>query len=273
MKAVKLLLILFILNSSHAQMLQYPQSIPYSGITSYSSRQQDVFSFAANQAALAGISSTSLGIFAERKFMVSEISIYSVAASMPTVLGNFGFQFNYGGFKNYHESRLGMAYARRLGNKIAMGIQFNYSGYRIPSYTIASAINVEAGLIFHLTEQLNAGLHIYNPIGVKLGKGLSEKLSPVYSFGIGYDAAENFYAGIVLIKQEDIPLNITSLIQYNLNRLFYLKGGYSSAGSQAFGGVGFCLKKFRFDIIINYHPQLGVYPGMLLMADVKRTTK
>ncbi len=86
--------------------------------------------------------------------------------------------------------------------KVDVGVQFNYYSYKIPSYNNASAVNFEIGAIVHLTDQLNAGIHTYNPVGGKLGKTGDEKLASSYSLGFGYDASKNFCVSTEIVKEE-----------------------------------------------------------------------
>ncbi|MCC6693836.1 MAG: hypothetical protein IT253_10605, partial [Chitinophagaceae bacterium] len=184
------LLCLILLQQSYAQSLRYSLSMPYVGLGAYSTKQADVFSFTNNQAALAQAKTAGVGIFGERRFMLEETSIYGLALALPTKnLGNFGVMVNYSGFTNFNENKAGIAYARSLGKMVDIGVQFNYYGYRIPSYGNASAINFEAGALVHLTDKLNAGVHVYNPVGGKLGKEGDEKLASSYQLGLGYDAS------------------------------------------------------------------------------------
>lgn len=90
------------------------------------------FSFTSNQAALAGAKFAAVGVYGERRFMLEETSLYGLALALPTKnLGNFGVMVNYSGFSNFNENKAGLAYARSLGSKVDIGIQFNYYGYRI----------------------------------------------------------------------------------------------------------------------------------------------
>lgn len=183
--------------------------MPYINLAAYSQKQSDVFSFTNNQAALAQQKSAAIGVYAERRFLLADNSAYTVAAAFPTMLGNFGVKLNYAGFSNFNENALGLAYSRSLGKKIDIGIQFNYYGYKINTYGSASSLNFEIGAMLHLTEKINAGIHVYNPIGGKLGKSGQEKLASVYKFGLGYDASDNFFISVETIKEEDKPVNVT----------------------------------------------------------------
>ena len=256
-----------VFNTMQAQSVRYSVALPYIGLGAYSTQQNDPLSFTANQAALAKVTQAGVGIYGERRFLLDAINSYTVATAVPTKMGNFGIQLNYSGFKNFNESKIGLAYARSLGKKIDVGIQFNYYGYRIPAYNTASTINFEAGAIIHFTDKLNGGVHVYNPVGRKLGKSGEEKLASAYKFGLGYDASQNFFISSEIIKEEDKPVNVIAGIQYHFAKQFFARAGFMSASSTAFAGAGIGWKNLRLDVAGSYHPQLGFSPGILLIAN------
>jgi opacity protein-like surface antigen len=198
-----------------------------------------------------------------------------LGAALPTRLGNFGIQINYAGFKNFRENKIGLAYARKLGKLVDVGVQFNYYGYSIPAYGKASAINFEIGAMFHLTDKLNAGIHIYNPVGGKLGKtstALSpdeEKIAAAYKIGLGYDASEKFFIGSEIIKEEEKAVNVIAGLQYQFAKQFFAKAGFISESGSFYAGAGVGWKNLRLDISSSYHPQLGFSPGILLIMHFK----
>lgn len=255
-----------IFNAIMGQSIRYSVALPYIGLGAYSTQQNNPLSFTANQAALAKIKQAGIGIYGERRFLLVAINSYTIATAMPTKMGNFGVQLNYSGFKNFNESKIGLAYARSLGKKVDVGIQFNYYGYRIPAYNTASTINFEAGAIIQFTEKLNGGFHVYNPVGGKLGSS-EEKLASAYKFGLGYDASENFFISSEIIKEEDKPVNVIAGIQYHFAKQFFARAGFMTASSTAFAGAGIGWKNLRLDVAGSYHPQLGFSPGILLIAN------
>ncbi len=252
-----------------AQSVRYPLAVPYAGLSAYSAKQNDAFSFTGNQAALAKTTQAGAGMYAERRFLLDAINNYSLAAAIPTKMGNFGVQVNYAGFKNFNENKIGLAYARSLGNKVDVGIQFNYYGYRIPGYNSASVIYAEAGAIVHLTEKLNAGIHFYNPAGGKLSNSDGEKLASVYKFGLGYDATENFFISGEIIKEEDKPVNVIAGFQYQFAKQFFAKAGFLSESSSLYAGAGVSFKNLRIDVAGSYHPQLGLSPAVLFIVNFR----
>ncbi len=271
MKIKILLSLLFTLNVNllFGQSLRYSLAQPYISLSAYSSKQIDPLSFTGNQGSLAQAKSAGIGIFGERRFLLSETSVYTLGASLPSRLGNFGIQVNYAGFKNFSENKIGLAYGRKLGKLLDVGVQFNYYGYRIPAYGNASTINFEIGAILHLTDKINAGLHVYNPVGGKLGKAREEKLASAYKFGLGYDASDKFFISSEIVKEEDKAVNVIAGLQYQFAKQFFVKAGFISESTTAYAGAGIAWKNLRLDISSSYHPQLGFSPGLLLIMHFK----
>ena len=249
-----------------SQSLRQPISAVYLGLGAYSTQHTDVFSFGNNQAALAKIKDGAAGVYGERRFLLQATSMYSAAVAIPSKLGNFGVNLKYAGYKSFNESQVGLAYARSLGSKVDIGIQFNYYGYRVPSYSNANTVNFEIGAMVHLTDQLNMGIHVYNPVGGKFSK-TDEKLAAAYKMGLGYDASEQFFVSAEVVKEEDYPVNVNAGVQYRFMKQFFARVGMSSASSLGYAGVGIGWKHLRLDITGSYHPQLGLSPGLLLIMD------
>lgn len=254
----------------HGQTTRRPVAALYTGLGSYSINHVDVFSAVHNQASLAEIKNPAAGIYGERRFMLDELSLYQFAVAVPTKSGNFGVKAGYFGFSDYNESQIGLAYGRKLGSKVDVGVQFNYNGIRINSYGNSSAINFEIGTILHLTDKLNAGVHAYNPVGGKYGKNQEEKLASVYTVGLGYEASDKFFVSGEIEKEEDQPVNVNAGLQYKFLPQLMARAGISTNTSNVYGGVGLILKAFRLDVVAGYHPQLGVTPGLLLIYNFSK---
>lgn len=263
-------ILVLIIATGFGQSVRRPIAASYIGLGAYSKSHIDAFSFTANQAALAQIKNTAVGVYGEKRFLISSINLFSAVVAIPTRQGNFGLQADYFGFKNYNESQIGIAYARNVGSKLDVGIKFNYYTFRIPAYGNASAINFELGAIAHLSENLHAGIHLYNPVGGKLSKTDNEKLSSIYKFGMGYEASEKFLVSAEIIKVEDKPVNIDAGFQYNFMKQFFVRAGISTETTNSYIGAGVSWKSFRIDVTGGYHPQLGITPGLLLIMNFNK---
>ncbi len=256
-----------------AQTLRRPLAAAYTGLGAYSINHVDAFSFISNQASLAQLKNISAGVYGERRFLLSELNNYTAVVGLPTNSGNFGLKAGYSGFSDYNETQLGIAYGRKLGSKVDIGAQFNYHGIRISSYGNASAISFELGTVLHLTDKLHAGVHITNPVGGKFGKDQQEKLSSVYTVGLGYEASQKFFISIEIEKEEDQPVNVNAGFQYKFIPQLLARAGMSSATSSAWIGLGFTIKSLRLDVTTSFNPQLGITPGLLLLFNMNKGEK
>ncbi len=253
-----------------AQSLRYPVSMPYIGLGAYSMKQTDVFAASGNKASLAAIESVTAGIYSERRFMLPQNSVYSLVLALPTAKGNFGIQVNHAGFKQYSETLAGLAYARKLGKKAMLGMQFNYYMHQVPSFGRAAVFNVELGALLRFSEKLTGGVHIYNPVAGKLGKSRDEKLASVYKAGLGFDASTGFHIAIECIKEEDKPVNLQAGVQYRFAKQFFVRAGFIGESDSVYGAAGVSWKNVYLYLATGYHPYLGFSPAMLLIATLKR---
>ncbi|OSZ80651.1 hypothetical protein CAP36_05200 [Chitinophagaceae bacterium IBVUCB2] len=258
-------IVLLAVNNTSGQTLRRPIAASYTGLGAYSTNHADVFSFTANQASLAQLKNTAVAVYGERRFLLAELNNYTAAAAVLTSSGNFGLKAMYSGFTDYNETQLGIAYGRKLGNKVDIGAQFNYNGISVSGYGNATAISFELGTVLHITDRLHAGVHVNNPVGGKFGKTQEEKLSSVYTAGFGYEASEKFFVSIELQKEENQPINVNGGMQYKFIPQLLARVGVSSATSSGWLGIGLMLQSFRLDITTSYHQQLGLTPGLLLL--------
>lgn len=241
----------------------------YSGTGAYSRHQSDVFSFSANPAALGKTRHFAAGLYGERKFLLDELSSYSFAGTVPAFGGGFGLSVIKQGKEGMNQLQAGLAYGRELGEKIAVGAQFNYHSIAIAGYGSAAAVTAEAGMALRLTEQLEAGFHISNPAGGRFGEGGAEKLPAVYAAGIGYDASEKVYVAAFLRKEESLPADVMACMQYRIIPQVMVKAGCQSSPALFWMGAGFQYQSLRIEAAASYHLQLGITPGVLFIFSGK----
>jgi hypothetical protein len=254
---------------SNAQTVHTPIAALYPGLGAYSVSHTNAFSFTNNQAAIASSKHIAFGVYGEKRFMLQNLGFYQLAAIVPTSSGNFGLKGGYFGGPDYNEAQIGLAYGRNLGTKVSIGAQFNYHSFRVNTYGNSSSINFETGAIFHVSDQLHAGFHVYNPLSSKLSKNEDEKLPAIYTIGVGYEPSEALLLSAEIKKTEDLPVDVHAGIQYVIDKKIVASAGLSSASSSYYFGAGIVLKDFQIDAIATVHPQLGITPGVMLLFNVK----
>lgn len=234
----------------------------------YTQQQTNAFSFTANQAALAHATTLMAGLYGERRFLLQDLSWYQVAATLPTRSGNFGLKGTYFGNVIHTEMEVGLAYGRKLGDKVAVGGQFNYYTQRVPQYYTASALSIEAGILLKLNEQVQAGFHMYNPNGTPLSK-TEEKLPAIYTVGFGYTPSDRLIVSSEVQKIEDENINFRAVVCYQFDKRLYAKAGISSANAVYSIAGGVKLSSIALEVATSIHPQLGMSPGLMILFHQK----
>lgn len=247
-----------------AQTTIKPLQILYPTTTTYSKTHNDAFSFTANQAALAQIKSFTAGVYSEQRFLVKELNVFNGVVLLPTSSGNFGLNTQYFGNSLHNQMQVGLAYGRKLGSRADIGGQFNYTTVQTAGYGKGSAVNIEAGLIFHFTDQLHGGLHVTNPVSIQVGKS-GESFASIYSTGFGYDASDKAFVGLEIEKTENEDINVIGRIQYKFGEHILARGGVSASNSSFYLGFGVQLKSIRLDATASVHQQLGFTPGLQII--------
>ncbi len=257
------MIVMFVLKS-YTQSTRYPLAARYTGVGAYSRNFVDPLSVSSNPAALANIKSLCVGVYGEKRFLLQELNLYTVAFCIPALRGGVALSAKRFGHNNYNETELGIGYGKALG-KVDIGIQFNYHALQIAGYGKDALFNFEIGAILQITEQVFAGLHVFNPTGSKFGNNHLEKLSSAFTAGIGYEASEKVFVSAEIIKEEDKPVTINTGLQYVFSKRFFVRLGIYTEATHLYFGTGLKWDTFRVDITANYHPQLGLTPGLLFV--------
>lgn len=248
---------------TRAQVVNESVASGYYSLNNLSGQVPHPIAAAFNPAALAKIKNSSVGIFGEQRFLLKDLAFYHFALSLHTKPGNFGINGYYSGSVEFNSMSIGAAYGRSLGETVDIGIQFDYSSYQLKGYGKASFINVQMGSIFHLSEQFHAGIHVKNLAGFRSNQNI-EKLNPLITIGLGFDASENFFAAIAFQKEMERQNDAQAMIRYKLQNKISLKAGLATQIPVAYAGISFTLKQFIIDVLSSHHPQLGITPGLSL---------
>jgi hypothetical protein len=221
----------------------------------------DVWSVSYNQAGLGLLEKPQFNIYHEQKFLIKEMGLSSLAAIYPFKPGTFGLQLNYFGYSKYHEMKVGVGFGKKLGSKISAGIQLDYFSTFLPvSYSKQQFITVELGLIGQLSECINVGFHVFNPLPKKSGTNNEQLLPSSAKLGLAYNLRK-----IVLLTAETEEKSTQSLlfragIEYLPVTSLALRLGYSTQNTPFSFGVGYCTKRLNFNLAFADHQQLGFTP-------------
>lgn len=230
----------------------------------------DLYSVFSNPAGLARLQGLQAGIYAENRFLISDLSLFAGGLALPTKSGTFGLGFTYFGGPNYNESEANLAYGRKITSKFTAGVSFNFLMLSIPEYGNRSAITFGLGGQYAITPKANIAAHIYNPMRVQLTEDENDLLPTILKFGFSYTPTDQITIQAETEKVMDKVAQFKMGVEYKVIEMLYLRGGYSSAPSQFSFGLGLDLNALKMDIAASYHPVLGYSPHFSLYYSGKK---
>ena len=221
----------------------------------------DVNSIFSNQAGLADMTKTEIILFAGQKFFVNEIRNIAAGVAYPTRFGTFGLNLHYFGFESYNEQKIGINYARKLTQKVSLGVQFNYQGIRIPEYGTKAMISAEIGIRSEIIKNLIIAAHIANPIRIEVVE--DEYLPTVFRFGAAYLPSKKLTITAEVEKDIEFPAAVKFGLEYQVIEPFFVRVGIGTEPTLFNFGFGFVIKeKFVIDAASSYHQTLGFSPAL-----------
>lgn len=221
---------------------------------------KDVYSIFGNQAGLAYVEDISVVAFGERRFGSVGINNLAAGVAYPIANGSFGLQFNYFGIDLYNEQKVGLSYARRLMEKLSIGVQFDYLNTKITDYGSKGVITFEIGALAELTKEISIGVHLFSPMRVEIIE--NENLPTLLKLGASYQPSEKVALVIEAEKDIDFDLILKAGIEYYIHPSVVIRVGGSSNPTLVTFGAGFQLKSgVSIDVASSYHQSLGFSPG------------
>lgn len=225
----------------------------------------DFWSLQNNQAGMAFYNQMAAGIYFENRFLVKEMSLKSGGFILPTKSGVFGLKLSYFGYSQYNESKFGLAYARKLSKKIAVGVQLDYLLTAIGNdYGKKGLVTFEIGILTQINEHLSIGAHVFNPINAKIAEYNNERIPAVFRMGAAYAFDEKLTITAEVEKDTEFDPMAKFGIEYRIIKEIYVRGGIASnPGLYSFGfGVNIGGLKLDFSSSINtvlgYSPQISM---------------
>lgn len=221
----------------------------------------DINSIFSNQAGLAYLSNFSATVYGERRFELADLNQFGAGIAYPSSLGTFGLQLGYFGFDLYKEQKIGLAYGRKLMDKLSLGVQFDLINTRIQEYGSKTLLTFEIGLLSPITKELTIGVHLYSPVRVKLID--EEYLPTLVKVGLAYQASTKVILTTEVEKDIDLNPIVKAGIEYMVHPVLALRLGASSNPGLFSFGIGYNIKdQLQIDLASSYHQSLGFSPGL-----------
>ena len=221
--------------------------------------QTNVWSNLSNQSGLAEITQLSVGVSTKNSFGIKELSTHVAIFALPVSGGVFGLNVAYTGFELYNETKIGLAFGKKLSKSFNVGIQGDYLGiYADGSTNNKNSFTFVIGAQKRLMRDLTLGTHIFNPIAVKLNE--TEVIPTIFKLGLRYDA--NSKVSVFTETELENGENgiLKAGLEYKIIEQLQLRTGFSTNPAKNTFGIGYTLNNIQVDIAINRHQLLGYSP-------------
>jgi hypothetical protein len=230
----------------------------------------DVWSQLNNQAGLAYLKGINIGVAFQNKYLVKELSTKSIALAMPLKSGVFGLNYCNFGYSAYNENKFGLAFARNLGKRFAVGIQLDYIYTHIDGdYGSSGIANGEIGILVEPIENLFIAAHLNNVWRTKRVDYSDEYLPTVLKIGASYKMYEKALLSVEVEKDMDFdPVFKTGLELELIENLFFRSGVATNPNEFSFG-TGYAFRSFQVDLSFTRHPVLGFSQGISIVYSFK----
>lgn len=244
------------------------------GMGGFNSTLSDVWSANNNQAGLGFITDITGGIFYENRFLLKETSYRAGAFAMPVKSGAIGLSVASFGYSAYSETKAGLSYGQRFGDRFAMGVQINYLNTSLnQDYGSRNSITGAVGIISKMSDELSIGVHVYNPTRSKLADYDNERIPTVMKLGLDYRFSKKVMVGVETEKDMNYDAVLKAGIEYHITDIFYLRGGISTNPTLSSFGFGLQMKNFKMDVSSSFHQTLGITPGISLVYQKQKSPK
>ena len=244
---------------------------------SYSNTWGQSFSLPAKQVALANIKATTFeassygnpassafssgfsGVASvENRFSGTDIQGFVVGASYGSEqIGSFQLGVNRLGIEGLYFQEMTLGYAKKLGAKTAIGGNILLLSRQATHYDNYRTISFNLGTQFPLSENIQAGIYLSNPIP-------DRKELPIYNFNSEFAAGitwkiTKLTTAFEIAKPQDAKYLIKTAFDYRPVKAFSLLGGVmvSEKDLQPSFGVSYQLKGITLTMSAAFHPQLS----------------
>lgn len=221
---------------------------------------QDVFALSNNPAGIAHLETMHIGLYGDQRY-ITGIQFYNLSVVAPVQkVGAFGVSLDYFGFSAYNESKIGLAYGRKFGEKVSAGLKFNYLRLAIEENGAAHAFAFDAGIQIQPTKKMRIAAHIYNPVRQIIDKEWSETLATAIRLGVSYHPSQKLILALEAEKYINYQFRLKSGMEYKVAEPFFVRLGGATNPTVFTFGVGTAIKNLQLDFSTSWHLQLGFTP-------------
>ncbi len=225
----------------------------------------DLWSVVNNQATNAWNKKISAGFSVENRYLLKELSCEMIGLTIPLKHGSIGAVVSHKGTVKFSEIRAGISFSRKFGQHFSAGVQFDYFRMQIGGeYGSRNLCSFEIGLFYKATRNLSIGVHIENPVPVKITEYPREYLPTIIRLGLSYSFSSSFLVVLEIEKDLKNKPIIKAGTEYRFVRIACARLGIATNPTLFTFGFGLNFSRFSIDLASGYQSVLGFTPTLSL---------
>ncbi len=195
------------------------------------------------------------------RYNLKELATVSLAGAYGTRLGTFGILASRYGFESYSESKVGLAYARKIGRGLYLGGMLDLLQYSSEGHGTTNKITFEGSLYSELTDRIHMGVSFFSPGTVKLTE--IQSIPSRLSIGVKYMVSSKATLIADVTKIAERIAEVKLAVDYELTERVGLRMGSSvSLSTFHVGSYVSITENIRLTGAYSYSNHLGSTPSV-----------
>jgi hypothetical protein len=219
-----------------------------------------------NPALLAVRTTSELRIDYYNRYSISELATVSGGVSFLNDVLPAGFHVASFGYDAYRESMFRFSAGKQLNTGLALGISVQYALLQSELFeTTASRLSTDIGLAWRFVDNwlITASVINFPSISIRSEEVDNERIASwMGEIGINWYVIDNLLITGGVMRNKETPLGAAIGMEYQPFSDFHLRVGLKSAPFRPSIGIGYRFSKIMADIVMLYHPVLGVSTGL-----------
>lgn len=234
----------------------------------------DVWSFYHNPGALGYMKNASIGASYENRYLLKELQTQAVVYAQPLKAGVLSVGAQSYGYRVYRSNRIGIGYALKLHEKVAMGVQLNYQDVRIEYYDYIATVTAEAGILAKITPKITLGFSILNMNRAKAAEFADDRFGTYFRLGLKYTISDLVVLFVEAEKEVTSRIRPKLALDYQLVSRFFLRVGGAYNPPEITFGIGYQFTiGLKLDAGSAWRQHLGWAPHIGLTFDFRKKDK
>lgn len=231
----------------------------YSGIHTTVIGPQSMYGNIAN---IVNANKWSMDLGYTRFYGIQGLDELNIGAVLPSRMGHFGAHIQHFGIEDLSETSMGLAYGKRLFEKLNIGIAFSLHSINTRSFGRRYAVSGTIGLSYVINKWLALGVYGENPAPVKLNE--VDYLPSRFAVGLVYKPSTHVDIHIETYKSSRLSPELKIAVLYRVQEYLGLYIGSNIARNSMSVGMHLDYRKLRFIAGYTYNNHLGHTPSLSL---------